>query len=226
MHLKNVAALAASLLVLALAAPPADAAASRADRAAGAKAAAKLREEWDLGTNRMMLLVVEECKWTTKLKRSVRTTVQGFIDKQEELLGRVERDPSFEKKARLRRAEANAEFLKSMEVVYKDPKLKREFERRMAAMEKELDEMAKGSDALMAKLAAAGATPQQRAAIKATADEGSRKVKSEASKSPTGSARDPKTREEAVKALAETKRKVREQLTEEQKAKLDEKAAE
>jgi hypothetical protein len=192
----------------------------------GKAVAARLRAEWDTGTTRMMQLVIDECRFSPKLKASLATSVGKLLDQQDALIEKVEQDPSFESTARSRRAKLNAEFMDQMKVVYQDKALNKEFGRRMAAMEREIDDVAAGTERLLANLDAIGVSKEQRAAIKPLADEASTNVKNEVrKKSRTGSVKDPEARDAAVKTYKTTRQKIRQQLTPEQQEKLKEKLA-
>lgn len=191
----------------------------------GPAVAAKLREEWDLGHTRMMKLVIKEAKFSPTIKRTCGAAAQKFIDDQETLLGKVEKDAAYEPDARIERAKQFAEFNRAMGKVYKDDAMKKEFQRRMRAMEKELDDVAAGSDALLAKIEASGATAAQKEKIKPLLDEAKLNVNSEVTKTNSSSVKDPKAKEQAVKKYEETRAKIQEQLTEEQKEKLNKKLA-
>jgi hypothetical protein len=194
-------------------------------KADGASIAAKLREEWDVGTTRMFRLAVDDSKFSPELRKTLADASDKFADEQESLLTQVEKDPSFESTARSRRAEAEVEFTKTLNTAYKDPAVQKEMARRMKAMEKEIEQVATGADALLASLDEVGATKEQKAKLKPILAQASAEVKGEVDRSDSKSPRDRKAKAKVVKAYKNARKALSETLTEEQKEKLTKKMA-
>lgn len=192
----------------------------------GRAAAARLRADWDLGELSMMKLVVEDAQFEPKLKASLGDSVEKFERQQEDLLAQVEADPSTEAAVQKRRAKLYNAYMDKMQVVYKDPAVKHDIAKRMKALDKEIDAIAASAETLMAKLDAIGVTPEQKAKIAPVAKEANRKVKAEVDKSETRSTKDKKNKDKVVASYKEIRRKLRQELTPEQREKLTKKLAE
>lgn len=191
----------------------------------GASVAARLREEWDVGTTRMFRLAVDDSKFSPELKQTLGDAADRFADEQEALLVQVEKDPSFAPTARSRRAEAEVEFTKVVNAAYKDPAVQKEMARRMKAMEREIEQVASGADALLASLDEVGATKAQKEKLRPILKEAGAQVKGEVDKSDTKSPKDRKAKARVVKAYKNARKALSETLTEEQKEKWTKKMA-
>jgi hypothetical protein len=202
---------------------------ARADREKrdpdGKAVAAKLRAEWDVGNTRMMRLVVDEAKFSPELKASLGKSIDKFLDQQDALLNQVEKDPSYEPTARTKWASLNADFLKTMDGVYKDEAVKKEFTRRLRAMDKEIDDIAAGADQLFKSLDSVGLSKDQREKLKPVLQDANTKVKGEVDKSETRTARDRKARDKIVKQYKDAHKAIRATLTDDQQEKLTKKLA-
>jgi len=192
----------------------------------GKAAANRLRADWDMGELRMMRLVVEDAQFDPKLKASLGDTIDKFAQQQEDLLDQVEADPTTEPAVSRKRAKLYAAYMDKMQVVYKDPALKQDIARRMKALDKEIDAIAASAETLMAKLDAIGVTPEQKARIAPVAKEANKKVKAEVDKSETRSTKDKKNKDKVVASYKEVRKKLRQELTPEQREKLTKKFAE
>jgi len=192
----------------------------------GKAAAARLRADWDIGELRMMRLVVDDAQVTPELKIKLGDSVDKFAQQQEDLLAQVEADPTTEPAVQKRRAKLYAAYMDKMQVVYKDPVVKQDIAKRMKALDKEIDAIAASAETLMAKLAAVGVTKEQQDRIAPVAKEANRKVRAEVDKSETRSTKDKKNKDKVVASYKEVRKKLRQELTPEQREKLTKKLAE
>jgi hypothetical protein len=207
-------------------APAADTPVKKKPAANGKAVAARLRADWDMGELSMMKLVVEDSQVDPQLKVSLGDTVTKFMQQQEDLLAQVEADPSTEAAVQKRRAKLYAAYMDKMQAVYKDPVVKQDIAKRMKALDKEIDSIYASAETLMAKLDAVGVTPEQKAKIAPVAKEANRKVKAEVDKSETRSTKDKKNKDKVVASYKEIRKKLRQELTPEQREKLTKKLAE
>ena len=192
----------------------------------GKAAAARLRAEWDTGELRMMRLVVDDAQFDPQLKASLGDTIDKFSQQQEDLLAQVEADPSTEAAVQKKRAKLNAAYMDKMQVVYKNDDLKKDIAKRMKALDKEIDAIAASAETLMAKLDAVGVTKEQKDRIAPVIRDANKKVKAEVDKSETRSPKDKKSRDKIVASYKEARKKLRQELTPEQREKLTKKLAE
>jgi hypothetical protein len=192
----------------------------------GKAAANRLRAEWDMGELRMMRLVVDDAQFAPELKASLGDSVDRFVQQQEALLDQVEADPSTEAAAQKKRAKLYAAYMEKMSVVYKDPAVKTDIARRMKALDKEIDSIYASAEKLMSSLDAVGVTAEQKARIAPVAKEANRKVRAEVDKSETRSTKDKKNKDKVVASYKEIRKKLRQELTPEQREKLTRKLAE
>src|SRR5688572_9805401 len=118
----------------------------------GAAVAARLREEWDIGTTRMFRLAVDDSTFTPELKKTLGDASDKFADEQEALLSDAEKDPCIDARALRHGAEAQEESTKAVNTAYKEHAVQKERNRRRKAMEKEIEQVAVGADALLASL--------------------------------------------------------------------------
>lgn len=197
-----------------------------AKKPSGKAAAARLRAEWDMGELSMMKLVVEDAQIDPQLKASLGDTVTRFTQQQEDLLAQVEADPSTEAAVQKKRAKLYAAYMDKMQAAYKDPAIKQDIARRMKALDKEIDSIYASAETLMSKLDAIGVTPEQKAKIAPVAKEANKKVKAEVDKSETRSTKDKKNKDKVVASYKEIRKKLRQELTPEQREKLTKKLAE
>jgi len=195
-------------------------------RPSGKAAAARLRADWDMGELSMMKLVVEDAQFDPKLKASLGDTITKFTQQQEDLLAQVEADPSTEAAVQKKRAKLYSAYMDKMQVVYRSPELKKDIANRMKALDKEIDAIAASAETLMAKLDAVGVTPEQKSRIAPVIKDANKKVKAEVDKSETRSAKDKKNRDKVVASYKEARKKLRQELTPEQREKLNKKLAE
>ena len=195
-------------------------------KASGKAAAQRLRAEWDMGELRMMRLVVEDAQVSPELKAKLGDSVDKFADQQEEMLAQVEADPSTEAAVQKKRTKLFAAYMDKMQAVYKDPAVKQDIAKRMKALDKEIDAIAASAETLMAKLAAVGVTKEQQDRIAPVAREANRKVKTEVDKSETRSTKDKKNKDKVVASYKEIRKRLRQELTPEQREKLTKKLAE
>jgi len=227
-----------SVLVLLLAVPSLGAQTAKQKKKAAAAEAAKpkpvdgrgiakrLRGEWDLGELKMMRVVLEDAQYSPDLKASCGEAIDTFAKQQEDLLSQVEADGNFEDTARKRRAKYEAAFNQKMQALYANPEFKADMARRLKALDKEIDAIAMSAEKLMATLDSVGVTPEQKAKIAPVAREANRKVRAEVDKSETRSARDKKNKDKVVASYREIRKKLRQELTPEQREKLTKKLAE
>ncbi len=192
----------------------------------GKAAAARLRADWDMGELSMMKLVVEDAQFDPQLKASLGDAITKFTQQQEDLLAQVEADPTTEAAVQKRRAKLNVAYMDKMQVVYKSPELKKDIANRMKALDKGIDAIAASAETLMAKLAAVGVTKEQQDRIAPVIKDANKKVKAEVDKSETRSAKDKKNRDKVVASYKEARKKLRQELTPEQREKLNKKLAE
>jgi len=113
-----------------------------------------------------------------------------------------------------------------LQFVYKNDDVKKDIAKRMKALDKEIDAIAASAETLMAKLAAVGVTKEQQDRIAPVIKDANKKVKAEVDKSETRSAKDKKNRDKVVASYKEARRKLRQELTPEQREKLTKKLAE
>jgi hypothetical protein len=104
--------------------------------------------------------------------------------------------------------------------------VKQDIAKRMKALDKEIDAIAASAETLMAKLAAVGVTKEQQDRIAPVAREANKKVKAEVDKSETRSTKDRKNKDKVVASYKEIRKKLRQELTPEQREKLTKKLAE
>jgi hypothetical protein len=192
----------------------------------GKAAAGRLRAEWDMGELRMMRLVVDDAQVSPELKVKLGDSVDKFAQQQEDMLAQVEADPSTEAAVVKKRAKLFAAYMDKMQAVYKDPAVKQDIANRMKALDKEIDAIAASAETLMAKLAAVGVTKEQQDRIAPVMKDANRKVKAEVDKSETRSAKDKKNRDKIVASYKEARKRLRQELTPEQREKLTKKLAE
>jgi uncharacterized protein YajQ (UPF0234 family) len=192
----------------------------------GKAAAARLRADWDMGELRMMRLVVDDAQFAPELKANLGDAIDKFAQQQEDLLAQVEADPSTEAAVQKKRAKLYAAYMEKMQVVYKNDAVKQDIARRMKALDREIDAIAASAEALMAKLAAVGVTKEQQDRIAPVIKDANKKVKAEVDKSETRSAKDKKNRDKVVASYKEARKKLRQELTPEQREKLTKKLAE
>jgi uncharacterized protein YajQ (UPF0234 family) len=192
----------------------------------GKAAAARLRADWDMGELRMMRLVVDDAQFAPDLKANLGNAIDKFAQQQEDLLDQVESDPTTEAAVQKKRAKLHAAYMEKMQVVYKNDDVKKDIARRMKALDKEIDAIAASAETLMAKLAAVGVTKEQQDRIAPVIKDANKKVKAEVDKSETRSAKDKKNRDKVVASYKEARKKLRQELTPEQREKLTKKLAE
>lgn len=192
----------------------------------GSAVAARLRADWDLSQLNMMKMVLEEGSFDAKLKQSLSDAIDTFAKKQEDLLKQVAAAPDKEASIQSQRGKLQAAFNQKMKVVNDSDAMRKEMTTRLKAMDKEIDVIAKSADDIFTRLDAVGVTKQQkdnlRPAVKAASD----KVRSTVDKSETRSTKDKKSREQVVAHWQEVHRKLRDNLTPEQREKLVKKLAE
>jgi uncharacterized protein YajQ (UPF0234 family) len=192
----------------------------------GKAAANRLRADWDIGELRMMRLVVDDAQFAPELKANLGNAIDKFAQQQEDLLDQVEADPTTEAAVQKRRAKLHAAYIEKMQVVYKNDDVKKDIAKRMKALDKEIDAIAASAETLMAKLAAVGVTKEQQDRIAPVIKDANKKVKAEVDKSETRSAKDKKNRDKVVASYKEARKKLRQELTPEQREKLTKKLAE
>src|SRR4051794_33063600 len=191
------------------------------------KAIAKnLRAEWDMGELKMMSVVIDDSTYAPDLKKSFSDAIDKFTQQQEDLLAQVEADANFEATARKKRVNQNAAFQEKMQAAYANPEFKKDMARRMKALDREIDAIAASAEKLMATIDSVGVTPEQKAKIAPVVKEANRKVKAEIDKSDTKSAKDKKSRDKIVASYKDARKKLRQELTPEQREKLTKKLAE
>ena len=186
-----------------------------------AKAVVKeLRAEWDLGDLKLEREAVDDTSFNPDVKSKAVEALETFIDQQEQLIRQVEQSPEAEQKARKQRAKMHAAFVQRMAVVYDDPQLKRELQASVKAVNKEMDEMADSAGKLFARLDQVGLTPEQEQKLRPVVEEGNRKVRAAVEKSKSKSTKDRENREEVVEKFKESRKKLKQHLTPEQREKL------
>jgi hypothetical protein len=192
----------------------------------GRAIARALRGDWDVGELRMMRVVIDDANYSPELKASCGAAIDTFAQQQEELLDQVEADGTFEATARKRRAKYYAAYMDKMQAVYSNPEFKADMARRLKALDKEIDTIAASAEKLMAALDSVGVTPEQKARIAPVVKDANRKVKAEVDKSETRSARDKRHKDKVIASYKEARKKLRQELTPEQREKLTKKLAE
>jgi hypothetical protein len=216
---------------LALAAAKPAKAAAKPNNPATAKAppavtSAQLRQEWKMGDLKLTHEAIDDASYPPDIRQSAIDAVDWFLAQQESLLADVDSKPENAAKARQARPNLQATFQQKMAVIYTNPQFKAELDRRMAALDKEMDDMADGANKLFAKLDASGITPQQKAELKPLIASASKQLKTVKDKADTGSTKDAKVREEAVQKFRQAKAAIKQKLTAEQKEKLKKKQVE
>jgi hypothetical protein len=191
----------------------------------GAAVAARLRADWDLGQLRMMRLVIDEGSFDANLKQSLGEAIDGFAQKQEDLLAEVAASPDKEASIQSQRAKLQAAFAQKMKVVNDSDAMRKEMTTRLKAMDKEIDVIAKSADGIFAHLDAVGVTKQQKDKLRPAVKDASDKVRGTVDKSETRSTKDKKSREQVVAHWQVVHRKLRDNLTPEQREKLVKKLA-
>ena len=173
-----------------------------------------------MGDLKLTREAVDDAAFPPDIKQAALNAVEWFINQQEGLLSQVDRAPEAAGDARKQRAALEGEFNRKMSVVYSDPKLQAELVKRLQALDREMEEMARSADRILSKLDAIGVTPEQKAKIAPAVKEGNERLKRVAAKSSTGSTKDSRVREEAVTNYKEIRQKVKQTLTKEQQEKL------
>ena len=169
---------------------------------------------------------IDDASYPPDIRQSAISAVDWFLGQQESLLADVDAKPENAVKARQTRPTIEAQFRQKMAVIYTNPQFKAELDRRLAALDKEMDDMAEGANKLFAKLDASGITPQQKADLKPLIAKASKQMKAVKDKADTGSTKDAKVREEAVQNLCQTKAAIKQKLTAAQKEKMKKKQVE
>ena len=200
--------------------------AAKPDAAPAAPASVQLRQEWKMGDLKLTHEAVEDATYPPDIRKSAIDAVDWFLSQQESLLADVDSKPGNIAKARQARPNIEAQFQQKMAVIYGNPQFKAELDRRMAALDKEMDDMADGAQKLFAKLDASGISAKQKADLKPLITSASKQLKTVKDKADTGSTKDIKVREEAVQKFRQAKAAIKQQLTPEQKEKLRKKQVE
>jgi hypothetical protein len=190
------------------------------------KASAKLRKEWKVADLKLTKEAVDDCSYPPDIRRSAIDAIDMFLSKQESLLKDADAKADGEAAARKSRTTLEAEFNKKMKVIYDNPAFKSELEKRIAALDDEMDDLSAGANKLFADLDAAGVTPQQKAKIKPLVDQAAQQLKTAKSQTGAKSAKDDAVRDDAVAKLQQARQAVKQQLTDEQKDKLKKKQVE
>ncbi|MGA2498668.1 MAG: hypothetical protein ABSH20_13060 [Tepidisphaeraceae bacterium] len=208
----------------ALAAKPAPAGA--AAKAPAAATSAQLRQEWKMGDLKLTHEAIDDATYPPDIRQSAIDAVDWFLGQQESLLADVDSKPENAAKARQARLNLDAQFQQKMAVIYKNPQFKAELDRRLAALDKEMDDMAAGAQKLFAKLDASGITARQKADLKPLIASAAKQLKTVKDSSDTGSTKDAKVREDAVQKFRQAKAAIKQKLTADQKEKLKKKEVE
>lgn len=192
-----------------------------------AKSVAKeLRAEWELGDLKLEREAVDDTSFKPAVKSKAVEALETFIAAQEQLIRQVEQSPETEAKARKQRAKMHAAFMQRMAVVYDDPRLKRELAASVKAVNREMDEMAESAGKLFGRLEQVGLTAEQRQKLKPVVEDANQKVRTAVEKSASKSTKDRAAREDVVEQFKESRKKVKQHLTPEQREKLKQKLAE
>jgi hypothetical protein len=191
----------------------------------GRRIAKTLRGEWNLGELEMMRVVLEDAQYSADLKSNCTAALDQFTRQQEELLAQVEADGSLEGMARKRRATYYSAYMEKMQALYANPEFKADMAARMKALDKEIDTIYASAEKLMAALDSVGVTAEQKARIAPVVKDANRKVKAEVDKSETRSTRDRKHKDKIVASYKEARKRLRQELTPEQREKLNKKLA-
>lgn len=200
--------------------PAAKAAAKDADTAA------ELRAEWKLGELKLTREAVEDGNFPPDIQGAATAAVDWFLDQQEGLIAKAGDSAAEEARARKAQPKLEAQFRQRMAGIYENPQLMAELTRRIKALNKEMDKLAKGADALFADMESVGLTPAQRAKLKPVVASASDDVKKTVAKSASKSTKDPKGRDEVVAKYKAARKKINQELTPEQREKLAKKLAE
>src|SRR5688572_8719902 len=185
-----------------------------------ASAAKSLRTEWELADLKLTREAVDDTTFKPDVKSKAAEALETFITQQEQLVTQVELSPETEAKARKQRAKLQATFMQRMAVIYDDPRLKQELTTCVRAINREMDDMAESAGKLFSRLEQVGLTPEQKQKLKPVVEEGSKQVRQAIEKSRTKSTKDQAVREEVVDKFKESRKKVKQHLTPEQRAKL------
>ena len=196
-------------------------------KAKSGKAVAKeLRAEWELGDLKLTREAVDDTSFKPAVKSAAVEALETFIAEQEQLINQVEQSPESEAKARKQRAKMEAAFVQRMAVVNDNPQLKRELAMSVKAVNKEMDEMADSAGKLFARLEQVGLTPEQKQKLKPVVEDANQKVKTAVEKSKSKSTKDRAAREDVVESFKESRKRVKQHLTPEQREKLKRQLAE
>jgi hypothetical protein len=208
--------------------PVAKAAAKPAAKAAAKDAdpAAELRAEWKLGELKLTREAVEDGNFPPDIQEAAIAAVDWFLDQQEGLISKAGNSAADETRARKAQPKLEAQFRQRMAGIYDNPELMAELGRRLKALNKEMDKLAKGADALFADMESVGLTPAQKAKLKPVVASASDDVKKTVAKSASKSTKDPKGREEVVAKYKAARKKINQELTPAQREKLAKKLAE
>jgi hypothetical protein len=192
----------------------------------GKSAAAELRAEWEVADLKLTREAVDDTSFTPAVKSAAVEALETFISEQQQLLKLVEQSPETEPKARKQRAKMQQAFMQRMAVVNENPQLKRELTTSVRALNKEIDEIAQSANALFSRLEQVGLTAEQRQKLKPVVEDANQKVRGAVEKSKTKSTKDRLGRDEVVDTWKESRKKVKQHLTPEQREKLKQKLAE
>lgn len=196
-----------------------------AAKAPARNVAAELRAEWKVGELKLTREAIDDGAFPPDIKASAMAAVDWFLGQQEKLIGTADNSAG-EARARKAHPKLEAQFRQRMSGIYDDPQLMAELQRRLKALNKEMDRLAKGADALFADMEAVGLTPAQKAKLKPVVEQASSEVKSTVGKSASKSTKDPKARDEVVGTYNAARKKIKQELTPEQREKLAKKLAE
>ena len=207
---------------------PAKPAAKPAAKAAAKDAdpAAELRAEWKLGELKLTREAVEDGNFPPDIQGAAIAAVDWFLGQQEGLIAKAGESAADEARARKAQPKLDAQFRQRMAGIYDNPELMAELGRRLKALNKEMDKLAKGADELFADMESVGLTPAQKAKLKPVVASASDDVKKSVAKSASKSTKDPKGREEVVAKYKAARKKINQELTPEQREKLAKKLAE
>lgn len=179
-----------------------------------------LRAEWELADLKLTREAVDDTTFKPQVKSKAADALDAFIAEQEQLIAQIEQSPETEAKARKQRAKLHAAFMQRMAVVYDDPKLKQELTTCVRAINREMDDMAESAGKLFSRLEQVGLTPEQKQKLKPVVEEGNKQVRQAVEKSRSKSTKDQAVREEVVDKFKESRKKVKQHLTPEQRATL------
>jgi hypothetical protein len=188
------------------------------------KTAAQWRADWKMPDLKIQKEAIDDATFAADVKKNAMASVDWFLQQQETLISQVQKSPQTAAAAQQKRTQLEAQFKQKMAPIYNNATMMAEVNRRMKALNSEMDTMASSADQMFAKLDAVGLTADQKAKLKPIVQKANQDLKSVAAKAPSKSHRDAAVQDEAVTKFKDAKQQIKQALTPAQRAKLDQQA--